>query len=226
MKVLLPFPPNVLILCIGVQEPFLFDNLLLPLQLSWHWFPLDWSVWLFEVSNSNEPGVNVNLHAPSFKVLLPFRQITPLACEQTDEGILLNPFNSGQAQCICGHFFCQLISLPDDIILEVLGIFRWLLHNGQFGQVIAFHPSPGNILSPIKEDNVVLGGDPGVDPLVDKEGVLLLGAVVDHAGPPWVAGELDPHEAAAGVIIIMIIIIIITIIIIIFRISSISSISS
>ena len=47
---------------------------------------------------------------------------------------------------------------------------------------------------------MVFGGLVAVGLLVELEGLLELGAVVDHARPPGEAGELDPDEAAAPVL--------------------------
>ena len=48
--------------------------------------------------------------------------------------------------------------------------------------------------------DVVLGGLIAGRLLVQEKGLLQLGTVVDHAGPPGVAGELDPHQAPAAVL--------------------------
>ena len=47
---------------------------------------------------------------------------------------------------------------------------------------------------------MVLGGLVAGRLLVQEKGLLQLGAVVHHAGPPGVAGELDPDQAAAAVL--------------------------
>ena len=47
---------------------------------------------------------------------------------------------------------------------------------------------------------MVLGGLITGRLLVQEKRLLQLGAVVDHAGPPGVAGELDPHQAPAAVL--------------------------
>ena len=47
---------------------------------------------------------------------------------------------------------------------------------------------------------MVLGGLITGRLLVQEKRLLQLGAVVDHAGPPGVAGELDPDQAAAAVL--------------------------
>ena len=48
--------------------------------------------------------------------------------------------------------------------------------------------------------DMVFGGLIAVRLLVELEGLLELGAVVDHAGPPGEAGELDPDEATTPVL--------------------------